>query len=470
MKKSKAIAGLLAAASVSLAALQASQARDLSFYPSMVNACDLAVNVPEGAGGYTFSANCKVLYIHPAEDGRIEAGVSLPSTTLDSSCSVLKLAQETYEIQVRRLKHINAQLEGFDATRPLSPTDEQKIERLKNLAEALRGEIAQTIDPYKRWSGGIAGVKLNAATSSHDVQQYILHNQHLIRSGVRIERLPIVSGIMSVVQTNPGAEFPQILNVSNVGSRANVSPDRTGVSSVGGGQVQVELGLSSACVLHEERKKTNASSSLLYSGSTVNDLMRKLLDPRFEYTYPSVANIGYAARINVSRATEVIMEQLQTKGEFKVSDMSELLGTGSSKEFFEMTIHYGNNNPNQSVDDLKSKVEADLIDSVRNRLALRLIDTLRELGFVEVVASEPHVEAPAPGYESITEGYMKTCTSKKLLGHTYKKKCSYNPIVRRIHHDGQAEGRSTATQDFNIDISEVVNINEIERMLGNVTF
>lgn len=468
--KQKCSAGaLLLAAVITPAGFSSGESlgESLSSYPSLVNTCDLNVHEPEGSGGYTFSSDCKVLYVHPLEIGSLKSTAVLPS--LDHACGALQSAQESYEIQSRRAKKVEAEIETLETLTELSPAQEKRLQRLQAVLTTLQESIRRTASPYDAWSGGTGSVSLRANTSGEAVKMFTLINQHLLREGVRIERLPILSGIMSTISKNSDKAFPQVLSVENVGRPVDASSDRKTVHSTGSGRVHVEFGLSGACELEKERVQSGAPS-LRYSGEHLDQTMVALIDPRFEYTYPAVANIGYHAKIRVDRATELIISKLKTKGEFQVKEISEMLADGDSGEIFEMIINFGNNNPNESADEIRRRIAGGLISEVRDRLTLRLLDSMREIGLVEIVPVEHDVEAPNNGYETLPDGYITLCSTKRFMGVTYRKKCSQQLKVKRVARDGEGQGVSESRQNIGLEISEIVNINEIERLVRDVNF
>ncbi|MGE0763882.1 MAG: hypothetical protein AB7N80_11440 [Bdellovibrionales bacterium] len=437
-------------------------------YPVNFARCNYVVTVPEGAGGYLHSRDCKTVYVLPSAKGIFRAQVQLSETLLQNTCSAFELRQRDYLQKSKLLLQAQEKLNELE----LTGQNQREIERLYKLTERLQNELQKMEDPFRDVEGGKAKFDLQAGVTRQALQGYYNANQQLVYSKqIKFEPMPVQNGYLTMTEYRPNdkTKFPSALAVyangilvKSEGSEQNIYKMKSAMSG------QIVLGMSKACDLYARKKSARDRGITLDEDELGSGLISELA-PTFSYTYPVMSTVRYEAVIDVNRATELLLDVQKVKSQFKVSEFAQMLGRGTAGDIFRMEIDLGDLSDRFTTAEDRQTFLAELTADVRNRLSEKM---LRELELVSVVKFEKeHAgEVPNPGYEAQPIGVVRTCSSQSFLGIKVRSSCQDRVVTRTIPIDGRLEDTIKKIQDFQISVSEQVSIRELTLHGENVIF
>jgi hypothetical protein len=437
-------------------------------YPVNFNHCDYQLVEPAGSGGYRLSRDCKTVYVLPGAIGRFTAEVRLSDSVLKHNCTSFELIQEYYLSKSLAVRKTQERLFELEA----AGTNKKEIARLQAIVDRLQNELREVKDPFRDVSGGQAYIKMDAGVTTELVEQFTVKNIFVVTSrNIKVVPMPIRNGYLTFTEYTPAAEtkFPSTLavHVNGVlvkGEGTNQNMYRT-TSSMGGHLV---LGMSLACDLYKkqtEMAKIGREPTPVEIGKT----LISEIAPTFSYSYPMMSTLKYDATLDIKRATELVLDTTKIKGEFRLSQYTEMLGRGKATDIFRMDIDLGELGDRFTNKEKRESLLNEMTAEVRDRLTIKFMRELASIGLVEYKPL-PIGEVPNPGFDNIPVGTVRTCSQESFMGIPTSRSCRDHIVTRRVPVNGELKDILRKFQDFNISVAEHLSLHELVLNLGNVIF
>lgn len=437
-------------------------------YPVNFSRCDYIVSLPEGSGGYLHSRDCKTVYVLPARKGKFSAEVRLSDSMLEKNCESFSIHHEIYLKKSRALRETQDRLNTLEA----AGGKQHEIDRLLAQAGRLQAELAEVKDPFRNVPGGQAYVRMEAGVTPELVHEFYRLNQQLVYANkVKFVPMPVRNGYLTITDYRPmpDTKFPSTLAIHANG--VQIKGEGTGqnlykmTSSMGG---HVVMGMSLACDLLKKQTQARGRGAELSPQQLGRELIAEIA-PSFSYGYPVMSTVKYAAKIDTERATKLLLDTQKVKSQFRVSQFSEMLGTGDASDIFTLDIDLGDLADRYTKEEDRTTFLANLTNDVRTRMAAKYLRELESIGLVKY-EKEDAPEVPNPGYVTEPVGTVRTCSSDSFLGVTYNRSCRDRVVTRTVPVDGRMEDILRKVQDFKITVVEQLSIHELVLHGDNVLF
>lgn len=437
-------------------------------YPVNFSRCEYIVSLPEGSGGYLHSRDCKTVYVLPARKGKFSAEVRLNESVLDRNCESFDIHHDIYLKKSRALRETQDQLNALEA----AGGSQRDIDKLLQRSNRLQVELAEVKDPFRNVPGGQAYVRMEAGVTPELVNEFYRLNQQLVYANkVKFMPMPVRNGYLTITDYRPLADtkFPSTLAVHANGIVVKGEGTNQNLykmtSSMGG---HVVLGMSLACDLHKKKSEGKARGVELTPQQLGKALIAELA-PSFSYAYPVMSTVTYSASIDTERATKLLLDTQKVKSQFRVSQFSEMLGSGATSDIFTMNVDLGDLADRYTKEEDRNTFLSALTGEVRDRMAAKYLRELESIGLVKY-EKEPAPETPDPGYVTEPVGTVRTCSRDSFLGVTYNRSCHDRVVTRTVPVDGRMADVLRKVQNFNITVIEQVSIRELVLHGDNVLF
>lgn len=376
---------LIAALAVGAMVAPAAQAEN---FPFIAPKCNVSIVSPDNSDVTYMNDDCKQVYVLPPTVGEVKIH-AISKMSNRKLCAALFDAYEQFRGYSADYNSIIK-----EATEKMSLEEVEVLERRKAIVKEAIATVYQGLEKVP-----VANVQATYTRPSNNswIGEYLKLNPNLGADyGIKFHAAPISEGYISFKGTTPKDtkfDLPAVLELDIPGISP---PDADGKAMVDikrmNGSMSGNMTLSLAGMCEYLENEPNAEN--------VQDLT-SYFTANFNYAVPVLSWAGYKARLDTDSAIHTLVDSTQNRTQFSTDDYAKLLAEGKASESFTFEATEMEQETPAFSDEVKTNFFKDLQTEVRSRLAARLLEQLKSVGFLEEMKLEL-AKAPEPGSVTTT--------------------------------------------------------------------